>query len=326
MAGAAGLLGRRVMAALAAADLDAAVVDATGTERGDTAGHQVAEVLVWLSPIGEEAPGPDGTGTADATGVAPTAPFALADRLGVAHVVLLSSAYVYGLRSDHPVPLTEAAPVRPPTEVAFVAAKAAAEAAGRRWAGASGRSLTVLRPVVTVGEASGSWFRGSGWAPLGAASLEACAPVQFLHLDDAASAVVVACEQRPDGAYNVAPDGWLSHDELVALAGPVRRVPLPGKVGEQAVVAQAAATAGSTDTARLALAVTSQPCVVSNDRLRSLGWEPRHSNAEAYVLADAGGPLARLTPAQRQVLPFAAVAGVVAAAGVAVWQVLRRRR
>ena len=35
-------------------------------------------------------------------------------------------------------------------------------------------------------------------------------PAQFLHLDDLASAVVLAVDQRLDGVFNVAPDGWVA--------------------------------------------------------------------------------------------------------------------
>ena len=46
-------------------------------------------------------------------------------------------------------------------------------------------------------------------------------PAQFLHLDDLASAVVLAAEQQLDGVYNVAPDGWVAGERVRALAGAV---------------------------------------------------------------------------------------------------------
>ena len=54
-------------------------------------------------------------------------------------------------------------------------------------------------------------------------------PAQFLHLDDLAAAVVLAAEQRLDGVYNVAPDGWVAGERVRALAGAVPRLKLPDR-------------------------------------------------------------------------------------------------
>ena len=88
---------------------------------------------------------------------------------------------------------------------------------------------------------------------------------------------------RLDGVYNVAPDGSIPHDELLALAAPRLRVRLPwgtgGRVGRQAWAA------GVVETPSALTPYLEQPWVVANDRLRATGWEPQHTNEEAFVAA-----------------------------------------
>ena len=56
-------------------------------------------------------------------------------------------------------------------------------------------------------------------------------PAQFLHLDDLASAVVLAVDQRLDGVFNVAPDGWVPGERVRALTGARPRIRLPDRRG-----------------------------------------------------------------------------------------------
>jgi hypothetical protein len=65
--------------------------------------------------------------------------------------------------------------------------------------------------------------------------------------------------------------------------------------------------------------------VVANDRLRAAGWSPTHSNEEAYVEGDPGGPLTSLNPKRRQLLSMGAVVAVAAAGLVGAVLVVRRR-
>ena len=56
---------------------------------------------------------------------------------------------------------------------------------------------------------------------------------------------------------------------------------------------------------------TSHSWVVSNDRIRSLGWEPIHSNEEAWVVSHEPRTFDRLSARRRQELALAAVALLV---------------
>ena len=58
-------------------------------------------------------------------------------------------------------------------------------------------------------------------------------PAQFLHLDDLASAVVLAAEQRVSTAvYNVAPDGWVAGEHAAGPGRRCSRLKLPDRLTE----------------------------------------------------------------------------------------------
>lgn len=229
------------------------------------------------------------------------------------HVTLVSSASVYGAWPNHPTPISEDLPVRPNLEASWAVHHADAERTVLEWRDArAGRSAAILRPAPVVASGAGGPI---GEAMLAAAPIRTGSddpPVQFLHIDDLASAVVLAAQRRLSGVFNVAPDGWLSPGELRALLGarPKVRLPMPlpkrldryvaGRVGH-------AAPEGL-------LPYTRYSWVVANDRLRAHGWAPRYSSAQAFVVADAGMPWDDLNARQRQYAALTA-AGVAAAAG-----------
>ena len=68
------------------------------------------------------------------------------------------------------------------------------------------------------------------------------------------------------------------------------------------------------------------PWVVAADRLRADGWQASTSNEEAFVDADAGGPLAALDAGRRQRLALAAVGGAAVALVAVAALALRRIR
>jgi nucleoside-diphosphate-sugar epimerase len=238
---------------------------------------------------------------------------AAAGAAGVLRVVHLSSAVVYGAAPDNAVPLTEAAPVRPDRRFAWGVELAEAERLVAEWRdGGAGRAATVLRPalVLAPGE-DGGLVRALGGLS-GARTAGDSRPVQFVHVEDVAAAVVAcATAAEPfDGPLNVAPDGWLSDAEAAALSGvvlpppavPARLVPLVRRL-----LRAFRGDAGPPG----ADAYASHPWVVASDRLRSLGWAPAHTNEEAVVATTACSPLASLSPRRRQELLFAGAIAVV---------------
>lgn len=244
--------------------------------------------------------------------------------IGVRHVVFTSSAMVYGAWPDNPVPLTEDAPVRPNPGVGYAAQKAECERLVLEWrAENDGVTATILRPAAAPGAARGTWlsrlWRGATPRVRGAGP-----PVQYVHEDDLAAAVALAARKALDGVYNVAPDGWVAGDEARALASGVR-VGLPERMVH--AIARVGWATGLGDLAPAALAYTTSPWVVANDRLKAAGWTPTHTNEEAFVASDELPRWRALLARRRQEIALAATAAALAgAAGGAVAIVRRRRR
>ena len=265
----------------------------------------------------------DGTGGSDIDVVGTRSFLASLTRVGdVSTVVVLSSALVYGARTDNPIPLTENAPVRPNASIDAAVERAELERLCGTWARSRGATCALVRPCIAVGPENEKWLARSPWATAGLQISGDVPPVQFVHFDDLTTALIAVCRSRVDGPVNVAPDGWLSVEEVRALKGPTARVRIYkpfayvlARIGKYFGVAP-----GDPD----ALLAASGPWIVANDRIRSLGWEPQHSNEEAYVDADSGGLWARLTPHHRQQLALGGAAALVLGAAVGSAILIRR--
>lgn len=232
---------------------------------------------------------------------------------GVRHVVYQSSATVYGAWPDNPVPLSEALALRPNPGVDFAVDHAEGERLVADWKAAHpGATATVLRPATTVapGERSRLAPLLAGYA--GVAVRGASRPVQAVHVDDVASAVALAVDQRLDGTFNVAPDGWIADSTARAVAGGPVRVSLPEPVVERL-----------THLSREALAYARHPWVVANDRLRAEGWTPEHTNEEALVATHAAS-WRDLSPRRRQELALGVTGAALVGSAVGAVALIRR--
>ena len=240
---------------------------------------------------------------------------------GVRKVVLVSSAAAYGAWPNNPVPLTEDAPLRPNPGFAFAVQKAETERLLAEWRDEHPAAVTtVLRPVFTLGPDTPPLVRSLVRGRLPVRVRDASPPVQYVHVEDVASAVALAVGRDLPGAYNVAPDGWLSSEDAAALAGHAPRVAVPADVAER--VLRRLWNAGIGDVPPGVVPLLAHPCVVANDRLRAAGWRPRHTNDEAVLASlDALSPVR----AKGGVVVIAAAA-VVAGAAVAGVVLARRRR
>jgi nucleoside-diphosphate-sugar epimerase len=254
-----------------------------------------------------------------------------AGRSGARRLVQVSSATVYGAWPDNPVPLPEDAAIRPNPGFAFAVEKAEAERLVAEWADEHpDAAAVVLRPAVTVGSAGPALYQALA-GTRGPRPDDGGRPVQFLHVDDLAAAVVFAWENGLRGVYNVAPDGWIAEETARALAGGVARVTLPGRA------VRLLGTVGwhvlRTGTPKEALPYSIHPWVIANDRLRMAGWAAEYSNEEALVKSDDRNHWSDLPPSRRQEVALLAGAagllvavGTVVAGGVALATRARRRR
>jgi nucleoside-diphosphate-sugar epimerase len=232
-----------------------------------------------------------------------------------ARVVYTSSAMVYGAWPNNPVPLTEDAPMRPNAGFAYATAKAESERLAVEWRDANdGARLAVLRPATVLGgEEDRLTHLLRDVLPAGVA--DPIPPVQYLHGDDLADAVVLACTAGLDGVFNVAPDGWMSEEQAKALSAGAMAVRLPRRLQPWL----------GPEVPKEVLPYLLHPWVVANDRLRAEGWRPRYSSEEAFV-AGAGVPRWQsLSLGRRQAIAFGGAAGALAAVAAAAAAVYRRR-
>jgi len=253
----------------------------------------------------------------------------LAQGRGVEHVVLVSSAMVYGAWPNNPVPLTEDAALRPELDFVFARQLAAVEQMVDDWrTSAPGRTATVLRPVISMAADGTSSLARALAAGMGQRSGEEDPGAQFLHLDDLAAAVLLATERRLDGVYNVAPDGWVPGERVRALAGSAPKVKLPDRLAE--VVARMRWRFQRGPIPPGLRSYTKSPWLVANDRLKAEGWQPGNSNEQAYVEGTEGKWWTMITPKRKQELSLGAMAaaavGIVAGVVIAARRAQRRHR
>ena len=278
-----GGLGARVLRLLAAS----AVATAAGAAECD--------VLVWLAATDADARAVRRESALEGLGAA------LHDHPHVSHVVLVSSAMVYGAWTNNPVPLTEDALLRPDVGFPFARQLGAAEQLVDEWRlDRAGRTVTVLRPAVAIAADGTSRLASALAAGMGQRAAEADPPAQFLHLDDLASAVMLAVEQRLDGVYNVAPDGWIPGERVRALAGAVPRVKLPDRVNEVVTNLRWRFQRGPIPPGLRSY--TRWPWLVANDRLKAAGWRPSVTNEQAYVEGTEAKWWTMVSPKRRQEL------------------------
>ena len=251
---------------------------------------------------------------------------ALRENPDLRHVVLVSSAMVYGAWENNPVPLTEDALLRPDVEFAFARQLGAAEQLVDEWRRAqSGRTVSVLRPAVGMAADDTSRLAAALAAGMGQRAGTVDPPAQFLHLDDLASAVLLAAEKQLDGVFNVAPDGWVAGERVRALAGAVPRLKLPDRVNEVVTNLRWRFQRGPIPPGLRSY--TRSPWLVANDRLKAVGWQPTVTNEQAYVEGTEGKWWTMVSPKRRQEVTLGGVA-VAAVVGllVVVRAVQRARR
>lgn len=246
------------------------------------------------------------------------------------HLVLVSSALVYGAHRSNPVPLTEAAIVRPEHDFVFARQLAGVELAIDDWRrDGSDRSVSVLRPAVVMSGAQGSSGETSALARALAAGYgrrlgREDPGAQFVHIDDLASAVVRCAIERTDGVVNVAPDGWVPGDRVRALGGGRLRLPLPERAVEVITSLTWRLQRGPIPPGLDAY--TRSWWVVANDRLRALGWEPTVTNEQVFVEGTEGAWWSSVTPKRRQEIALGAGAAAVIAFVLVLVRLLRPRR
>ena len=201
---------------------------------------------------------------------------------GVTKLVYTSSATAYGAHPDNDFPLTESSPLRANRDFSSAWHKLETE----RLLEAFGEDhpevvVTVLRPAIAFGPGVQNFVSRMLEAPRVTTVKGYEPPMQFVHEADVASALHLAVRNVLPGAYNVAPDGWLTADEILALSRK-KRVELPEAVAFS--LGERLWRMGLTEAPPGELHYLMHPWVVDNAKLKAAGWRPVHPNHE--VLAE----------------------------------------
>ncbi|HEX4979178.1 MAG TPA: NAD-dependent epimerase/dehydratase family protein, partial [Acidimicrobiales bacterium] len=236
--------------------------------------------------------------------------------VGVDRIVVTSSTTVYGAWPDNPVPLTEESPLRPNPGFSFAAAQAEGERIAADWRDRRpDASVAVLRLAPMLLPGGETWASARLATPSLVRPADLLAPVQVIHVDDAAAAIVHAAIECLDGTYNVAAPPT-SGETARALSARGVPAPLPERAGRVAEALAWKLRLGGAPPS--AVPYREHPWVVAVDRIRATGWEPGFSTEEVLVAGRPGSWWRELSPKRRQELALSVAGGaIVAAAGAA---------
>ncbi len=213
-----------------------------------------------------------------------------ASATGVGHVLVVTSAEVFGALPDNEVPLPDHAPVRAVIDDGFVGDLLAVEAlVEESREHHPDVRFTLVRPAALVGAGIDTALTRYFEAPR-LLSIKTGSPAwQLCHVDDLASGVLhaVTGDVVPAGAVTVGSEGSLTLTEVESLTA-MRRIE----------VSETTATNLATQLHRVGvlpvpaseLAYVTHPWVVGSATLRARGWHPAYDNGTCLgVLLDAIG-------------------------------------
>jgi len=243
---------------------------------------------------------------------------------GVRRVIYLSSVVAYGAYADNDVPLTEASPLRGQPGFPYAEHKREVEDWLWPWhAAGDGPALTVLRSAAVFGPGVQNFLTRVLELPA-LPILPGAPPLQFVHVDDVVGAILHAITHDLDGAFNVAPDGWLDFDQVLALVGRPTF-----DLGPEAMrrLVDRAYRLGIGELTPAVVELFQRPWVMANERLRGTGWVPTRTNEEALlatVVEHADHVALGRLRTTRRTLRLAAAAAVLGLSAAAL-AALRRR-
>jgi UDP-glucose 4-epimerase len=229
-----------------------------------------------------------------------------AESAGVQQVLVTSSATAYGAFPDNPVPITEEQTVRGVPDFEYARDKAECDRLCQIWALRNPeRVMTIVRPCIVLGPNVNNyivrlWTDQPFQMDVGGGET----PMQFVHEDDLVEGLMLLMDGRHGGAFNVGGDGTMTINECGDTIGMKRRK-MPLGVAWKLAGAMWKLHQSETPPGNLHFAL--HPWVVSNDKLKSVGWKPRYSTRETFEIAmrargklpvEGGDSTSAPTPAQ----------------------------
>ncbi len=146
--------------------------------------------------------------------------FRCAGRAGVKKIVYTSSAVAYGAHPDNDFPLTEDSPLRANLDFSYAAHKLEVEYVVREVQDEFPKmKFVIFRPAIVFGPGVDNAWSHSMELPFLFSVQGYKTPLQFVHEEDVTRALHFAVTSDIDGVFNLGPDDWVEHNEMVALAG-----------------------------------------------------------------------------------------------------------
>ena len=207
--------------------------------------------------------------------------FRCAGRAGVAKVIYTSSAVAYGAHPDNDFPLSEDSPLRANLDFSYAAHKLEVEYVVKEVQDEFPKlKFVVFRPAIVFGPNVDNAWSHSMELPILFSVQGYKTPLQFVHEDDVASALHFAVTADIEGAYNLAPDDWVEHDEMVSIVDR-RRFELPEPVAFALIerlwnMNMAEAPAGM-------LHYVMHPWVISSKKLQAAGFTFSRNSREVFA-------------------------------------------
>lgn len=248
---------------------------------------------------------------------------------GVPHLVLVTSAMVFGARPDNPVPIPEDSPLRTNDTEGLVADLVAVEEETDALARLHPRlRTTVVRPAALVGPGVDTMITRHFEAPR-LLTLRGTAPLwTFCHAQDLGSALRTIVHEPLPGQVTVSSWGTLSQTQVETLSG-MRRVELSVHAAQSA--ADRLHRLGAVPVPATDLAYVAHPWATEPTALAEHGWSPAFDNAECLSVLLEGvrghhAVMARRLRSRDALGAAAAGAASAAVAVIATAALMRRRR
>jgi UDP-glucose 4-epimerase len=201
------------------------------------------------------------------------------DRAGtVRQVIYLSSATVYGAHPTYIRPYVETDAPNPVPGFTYSEHKVEAEALLTEYADKHPEcAVAILRGCVVTGPGADNFITDSLSMRFLPVPAGANPEMQFLHIDDYASAVESVVKQNAAGVFNIAGSGTVKWREMISMAGNTA-IPAPAPV-LKALTGISWKTGLQQRSPASGLAFIQYPWLVSTEKIESeLGWHPKHSS------------------------------------------------
>ena len=199
----------------------------------------------------------------------------------VRQVVYLSSTTVYGAHSTYVRPYIETDAPDPVKGFSYSEHKVEAETLLNEYAEKNPEcAVAILRGCVITGPGADNFITDSLGLRFLPVPAGADPEMQFLHVDDYASAVQAIVNKRASGIFNIAGSGTVSWREMITMAGSTP-VPAPAPI-LQALTELSWKLGLQQRSPSSGLAFVRYPWLVSTEKISAeLGWKPEHTSRGA---------------------------------------------